>query len=69
MDNKNCFFTRNSAILKANKPISEEDYAICAKSNIKEGLLKGSPDWLVKWIASVLKFIEEEGEIYQKSLV
>lgn len=29
----------------------------------------GSPNWLIKWIASVLKFIEEEGEVYKKSLV
>lgn len=26
MDNKNCFFTRNSAILKASEDIKEEDY-------------------------------------------
>lgn len=39
------------------------------KYNIKKGFLQDSPEWLVNWIASVLKFIEEEGEIYQQSLM
>jgi [histone H3]-lysine4 N-trimethyltransferase ATXR3 len=70
MDNKNCFFTRNSAILKARAPPSPEQLAVCEKYNLRpEGFLKGAPDWIASWIASVLTFIEEEGEIYQNSLM
>lgn len=69
MDTKNCFFTRNSAILKADSIANEQQYAICSKYNIKTGFLQDSPKWLVQWIASVLVFIEEEGEVYQMSLM
>jgi hypothetical protein len=69
MDNKNCFFTRNSAIIKADHEPTEEQYQMLQKYNIKKGFLQDSPEWLVNWIASVLKFIEEEGEIYQQSLM
>jgi len=68
MDSKNCFFTRNSAILKANREPTEREQAICGKSNIKDGFLQEAPKWLIGWIASVLSFIEEEGEVYQRSL-
>ena len=68
MDNKNCFFTRNSAILRANEPPTQQQRDLCATCNIKEGFLEGAPLWLVGWIASVLSFIEEEGEVYQHTL-
>lgn len=61
MDNKNCFFTRNSAILKSVGNITPEELEICYKNNIKDGLLEGTPNWIVKWMARVLTFIEAEG--------
>jgi hypothetical protein len=36
MDNKNCFYTRNSAILKSYCEVAgEEELKICADNNIK----------------------------------
>lgn len=68
MDTKNCFYSRNSAILKAAGAVSNEDLAICAEHNLKEGFLGGSQPWLVKWTANVLSVLEEEGEIHKNSL-
>ena len=68
MDNKNCFYSRNSAILKAVGPTTAEDLAVCAQYNLKDGFLGGSQPWLVRWTASVLSMLEVEGEIYKKSL-
>jgi len=60
MDNKNCFYTRNSAILKSYCEVAgEEELKICADNNIKEGFLEGTPAWMIKWMARVLLFIEE----------
>ena len=58
MDNKNCFYTRNSAIIKADHEPTEVQYQMLEKYNIKKGFLQDSPEWLVNWIASVLRFIE-----------
>ena len=69
MDNKNCFFTRNSAILKSDKQPTLEEKEICSMKNIKEGVLEGCPSWMICWIAKVLNFIEDEGFVYQKSLI
>lgn len=69
MDNRNCFFTRNSSILKSIGQITVEDLASCANHNIKEGFLVGTPKWIIRWMARVLSFIDEEGEIYKQSLI
>ena len=58
MDNKNCFYTRNSVILKVSEIITPEDIAVCAQYNLKEGFLGGSEAWLVKWAAIVLSRLE-----------
>jgi hypothetical protein len=69
MDNRNCFFTRNSAVLKSTGPVSMEDLERCAHHNIKEGFLQGTPHWIIRWMARVLAFIEEEGEVYKRTLI
>lgn len=69
MDNKNCFFTRNSTILKSVGQVSGRELELCADKNIKEGFLEGMPAWLVRWMARVLAFIDAEGEVYRQLLI
>lgn len=69
MDNRNCFYTRNSAILRSFGEVTKEELEICALNNIKEGFLDGAPNWIIKWMARILTFIESEGEIYKQSLI
>jgi hypothetical protein len=69
MDSSNCFYTRNSMILRSAGEVVEEDLKRCAESNIKDGFLKDTPDWIVKWMAQVLKFMDREAEIYKQSLI
>ena len=59
MDNRNCFYARNSAILRSAGEVEYEDVMKCAEHNIKEGFLEGTPKWIIKWMARVLSFIEE----------
>jgi hypothetical protein len=69
MDNKNCFFTRNSAILKSAGQVTPSELDICAANNIKQGFLEDTPPWLIKWMALVLTFIDEEAEVYKQGLI
>ena len=41
---------------------------MCAKFNIKGGILTNLPHWMVKWCAIVLQSIEKEGEVYRLQL-
>jgi hypothetical protein len=59
MDNRNCFFTRNSAVLKSTGPVTLEELSRCAAHNIKEGFLEATPNWIIKWMARILCFIDE----------
>jgi hypothetical protein len=56
-------------ILRSAGEVVEEDLKRCAESNIKDGFLKDTPDWIVKWMAQVLKFMDREAEIYKQSLI
>lgn len=69
MDNSNCFFTRNSAILKATGSLTVTDIERCEKHNIKDGFMQDMPLWIMKWLPGVLDFITEESEIYKQSLL
>jgi hypothetical protein len=69
MDNRSCFFTRNSSVLRSTGEVAVEELQSCASHNIKEGFLEGTPKWIIKWMARVLGFMEDEGEIYKKSLI
>jgi hypothetical protein len=54
MDNRNCFFARNSAILKASGFPLHSDLERCAKHNIRSGFLQNTPHWIIKWLPGVL---------------
>lgn len=69
MDNRNCFFARNSAVLRATGEPTVRDMEMCAAHNIKDGFLEDTPSWIMRWMARVLSFMEEEGESYKNSLI
>lgn len=72
IDKYNCFHSRSSFILKSSEESTEEEFAIdkqlCAKHNIKGRMIGDAPIWIVKWIACLLRYMEEEGEIYKQEV-
>ena len=61
-----CFLVRNSLLLKALSPMSQKDEEICNKYNVKGKMLKKLPEWMMKWIANILRQIDLEAEEYKK---
>ena len=55
-------------MLRSLGALTEEEWEVCAKFNIKGGILANLPHWMVKWCAIVLQSIEKEGEVYRQQL-
>ena len=46
--------------------MSQKDEEICNKYNVKGKMLKKLPEWMMKWIANILRQIDLEAEEYKK---
>lgn len=63
------FLERNNILLKAcNEIMTEEDAAILEKFHLRDRILENLPEWMKKWMAKTLEFIEKEKE-YTKNLL
>lgn len=55
------FLERNKIILRASlEALLEKDREILEKFHLKERVLEHMPDWLKKWLALTLEFVEKE---------
>ena len=78
MNRRHNFLDRNAALVRAcSEPVSPEDRARLATHGVKSAALTmpGSnppeecPDWLVKWAALVLEYVELEKELLPEALM
>ena len=65
---QHCFLHRNYLLLRSTyEEFEEKDREFLYKYNIKEAILSSCPNWLKKWMALIVKLIEEENNQLFKS--
>lgn len=63
------FLERNKLILRSSiEPFTPQDQAILDKFDLKDRILEDSPEWLKKWLAFTLEFVEKEKDNTRESL-
>lgn len=63
------FLERNKIILRASTDVlTAEDQEILEKFHLRDRILDQTPDWLKKWLALTLRFVEQEKEHTRKLL-
>lgn len=63
------FLERNNILLRAcREPVNNKDNEILESFHLKERIMENMPEWMKKWMALTLEFIEKETEFTRNSL-